>query len=278
VSVTRIDRQVWPRLIWPTAKAKSLPYDTLCQMLREVGRFLSGWAIVAALQPPTLALIIGLTASTFPVAAQEQTATRASFDARGLASPQTASPLARAITREAGPLATDPALLELPQAGQQADSDWSRLRKLKPGKELTTSLLHAQVAAPRPWEKVDALPPGTQIIITLKSGVRMEGAFQASSPQDLALTALTGGEQRVPKADVRGVTGGKKDGVVDGLLLGAAIGAGAGVLVGYDRRTFECRAGCSMQIGVTLFTPIGALVGWLTDRRRDQSEVLYHAP
>jgi hypothetical protein len=226
----------------------------------------------------SLGLIIGLTASTFPVAAQEQTAIRVSFDARGLASPQTAGPPARAITREAGHLATDPAVGELPQAGQQAYSDWSRVRTLKPGTELTTALMHAQIAAPRPWEKVDTLPPGTQIIITLKSGVQMEGAFQGFSPRDLALTALTGGEQRVPKADVQEVVGEKKDGLVDGLLLGAAVGAGAGVLVGYDRKTFECRAGCSMQIGVTLFTPIGGLVGWLTDRRRDQTEVLYHAP
>jgi hypothetical protein len=63
----------------------------------------------------------------------------------------------------------------------------------------------AQVAAPGPWEKVDALPPGNQIIITLKSGVRMEGAFQDSSPRDLALTVLTDGEHRVPNADVQGV-------------------------------------------------------------------------
>jgi hypothetical protein len=143
---------------------------------------------------------------------------------------------------------------------------------------LATSLLQAQVVAPGSWEKVNALPPGNQIIITLKSGVRMEGAFQDSSRQDLALTAPTGGEQRVLKADIQGVIGEKKDSVVDGLLLGAAIGAGAGVVVGYDRRTFECRAGCSIQIGVTLFTPIGALVGWLRDRKQNQTEVLYQAP
>jgi hypothetical protein len=120
--------------------------------------------------------------------------------------------------------------------------------------------------------------PGNQIVITLKSGVRMEGAFQDSSPQDLALTtALVGGEQRVPKADVQGVIGDRKDSVVDGLLL-AAIGAGSGVVVGYGRRTFECRAGCSVQIGVTLFTPIGALIAWLRDRKQHQTEVLYKAP
>ena len=143
---------------------------------------------------------------------------------------------------------------------------------------LTTSQLQAQEAALVPWENVDALRPGHQIVITLKSGVRLEGAFQDSSPQDVALTTADGSEQKVPKTDVQGIIVEKKDSVVDGLLLGAALGAGAGVLVGYGRRTFECRAGCSMQIGVTLFTPIGALVGWLRDRRQHQTEVLYQAP
>jgi hypothetical protein len=143
---------------------------------------------------------------------------------------------------------------------------------------LTTSLLQAQVAAPGPWERVDALPPGHQIIITLKSGVRMEGAFQDSSPQDVALTALTGGVQRVSKADVQGVIGEEKDSVVDGLLLGAAIGAGGGALWGYGRRTFQCKTGCALTWGVILGTPVGALFGWLRDRKQDQTEVLYQAP
>src|SRR5687767_7706665 len=100
---------------------------------------------------------------------------------------------------------------------------------------LATSLLQAQLAVGGPWEKVDVLPPGNQIVITLKSGVRMEGGFQDSSPRDLGVTALNGGEQRVFKADVQEVIGEKKDGVVDGLLLGAAIGGGAGALFGYGR-------------------------------------------
>lgn len=143
---------------------------------------------------------------------------------------------------------------------------------------LTTSLLEAQVAAPGSWDKVDALPPGNQIIITLKSGVRMDGAFHNSSPQDLALTALTGGEQRIPKADVRVVISEKKDTVVDGLLLGTAIGAGAGVLWGYGRSNFLCKTGCALTWGVILGSPIGALVGWLRDRKQKQTEVLYQAP
>lgn len=143
---------------------------------------------------------------------------------------------------------------------------------------LATSLLQAQVAAPGPWTKFDALPRGTEIIITLKSGVPVKGAFQDSSPQDLAVTAPTGSEQRVPKADIQGVIGEKKDSAVDGLLLGAAIGAGAGAFWGYSRRNFQCETGCALGWGVILGTPIGALVGWLRDRKQRQTEVLYQAP
>ena len=126
------------------------------------------------------------------------------------------------------------------------------------------------------WERVDAWPPGESIIITLKSGERIHGAFKDSTPEDLVLTIPR--ERRVSKADVRQVAGEKKDTIVDGLLLGASIGAGFGALFGYGRRTFECRAGCSIAIGATVFTPVGALLGWLRDRRQNKTEVLYHAP
>jgi hypothetical protein len=136
----------------------------------------------------------------------------------------------------------------------------------------------AQVSTPAPWRTVEAWPSGERIVITLKTGERIEGAFRYSNAEDLVLTTRTGSEHRVLKAEIRQVNGERKDTSVDGLLLGAAIGAGFGVLLGYGRRTFECRAACSIAIGVTLFTPTGAFVGWLRDRRRTQTEVLYDAP
>jgi hypothetical protein len=134
----------------------------------------------------------------------------------------------------------------------------------------------AQVAVPGRWERVDRWPPGEPVIITLKSGERIAGAFRSSTPEDLVLTTPL--EERIPKAEVRQVDGEKKDTIVDGLLLGASIGVGFGVLFGYGRRTFECRAACSIAIGATVFTPVGALLGWLRDRKQNETEVLSHAP
>ena len=127
------------------------------------------------------------------------------------------------------------------------------------------------------WERVDALPAGRSITVVLKSGERVDGTVSRSDSANLTLAAALRDERIIPKAEVRQILAEKKDSALDGLLRGAAIGAGIGVMVGYDRRTFECRAGCSIAIGTTLFTPAGALIGWLRDRKRPQIEVVYEA-
>ncbi len=130
----------------------------------------------------------------------------------------------------------------------------------------------------RPWTRVIGWPPGQRLIVTLESGDQVAGKFVGSSEDAFTLTDRTGAERTIRKADVRRVLGERPDSSLDGLLLGAAIGAGAGVLKGYDARTFECRARCSIAIGTTLFTPIGALVGWLRDRHQHPVEVLFAVP
>ncbi|HKY22933.1 MAG TPA: hypothetical protein VJM31_17090 [Vicinamibacterales bacterium] len=95
----------------------------------------------------SLALIISLTASAFPVSAQEQTPARSSFDARSPTSGPTAGPLARAITREGIRLAAAPALSERSATGLQADVGWARVRQLKPGTEIFVTALGAQLGS-----------------------------------------------------------------------------------------------------------------------------------
>jgi len=128
------------------------------------------------------------------------------------------------------------------------------------------------------WTKLTEWPPGQRLIVTLASGEQVSGRFAGSSDSAFTVTDSTGAERAIPKADVRRVVGERLDSNLDGLLLGAAIGAAAGVLKGYDARTFECRARCSIAVGTTLFTPIGALVGWLRDRHQHSKEVLFATP
>lgn len=141
---------------------------------------------------------------------------------------------------------------------------------------LTCASVVAQI--PGPWVTVDTLPSGQPISITLKSGDRIEGLFRSASPLELMLAARTGNERTISKTDIRNLSVEKKDTSLDGLLLGAAIGAGVGAFWGYRRRQFGCRAGCAVTWGVLIFTPSGALVGWLRDRKHKHTEVLYQAP
>lgn len=135
-----------------------------------------------------------------------------------------------------------------------------------------------QSTSPGRWQSVDAWPSGERMIVTLVRGDVVDGVFKDATADDLLLTSPTGNDRRIPKVEVRQVKGVKKDTAVDGLLLGAAVGAGVGALIGYNRRTFECASGCSVAIGTTLFTPVGALAGWVRDRRNTHIEILYNAP
>jgi hypothetical protein len=154
------------------------------------------------------------------------------------------------------------------------------LRIVIPAEALEMSLDHAphQSAADGQWQPVDVLPPGEPIIVVLKGGDRMKGAFKDATSEDIVLTDPAGRERRIPKVDVRQVSDERHDSTLNGLLLGAAVGAGWGVMVGYDRRTFECRSGCSIAIGTMLFPPVGALLGWLKDAKTNHVEILYDAP
>ena len=138
---------------------------------------------------------------------------------------------------------------------------------------LTTSL-QAQ-GVPGRWEKLDRQPTGKQIIVTLKAGDRMEGAFKESGTDDLTRMTSTGRELKVAKSEVRSVE--TEDGIRNGVLIGAAVGFAGPVMVtlasGVDRT--EITFGF---IIATWGAGIGALLGYLVDKSHKGTEVLYQAP
>lgn len=246
----------------------------------------------------SLALIIGLTASTFPVTAQEQTAT-----------PQTAGPLARAITREAVRLATDPSLPELPQTGQQADSDWSRVRTLKPGTEIVVTVLGAQpgtryvvltdesdlttlnLAAPGlPAEaRRELLDAGSHHpdyfsvdrthFVGKNVRVGPDGVFVA----DRKVADLGQVVERIRRSDVREIRGPER---TRGSVVGAIGGAAGGFLLGgffaVNLAFKDCGGSCSDEkalIGLSLvgLPIIGGVLGYRAFGRKT-ADVIYRAP
>ena len=89
---------------------------------------------------------------------------------------------------------------------------------------LVTTSLQAGVIPGR-WEKLDSQPPGKQIIVTLKTGDRMEWDFKSSGPDDLTVTDPGGTERRVAKSEVQKILSAEKTFLGDSLLNGTLIGA-----------------------------------------------------
>ena len=143
---------------------------------------------------------------------------------------------------------------------------------------VTISLQGAVV--PGRWEKVDALEKGTGVLVTMNSGDRLRGVFQASDGEDLFITDIDGQEKQIPKAQVTKVVrpSVKEDTPWNGAKVGAAVGFAAGVVVGLKMGNYW---GNEEAVGIAIFGPIGAAVGLLTgyaiDKARPGEDVLYKA-
>lgn len=140
---------------------------------------------------------------------------------------------------------------------------------------------------PPGWERVDALPPGTRIQITHTSGKRHLYIFRRATPAAVFAAREAGavGDEEIPKADVtKLVQRDVRDGSADGTAVGALIGFGAAVgllAVAYanacdtcDPPAFWVLAGPAGGMGAGA----GALTGFLIDRNRLGSRVLYAVP
>jgi hypothetical protein len=147
-----------------------------------------------------------------------------------------------------------------------------------------TTPLSASVIPGR-WEKVDALTPGFEVVVTLKSGDRLEGSFQSSGPDFLELVSPTGSDLRTAKRDVLKIVAkekhqdGHRDGLLAGLLLGLGGGIAAGAIIYYTASGEAPESPAGVMAGSGMFgAGIGALTGYLADRSHKGTEVLYQAP
>lgn len=176
----------------------------------------------------------------------------------------------------------------------RADSKEERRIDMVPNKFLAAfaALLLAAVQAhadaiPGRWDKVDALQGGTPIVVTLKSGDRLEAAFRHIRPAEIVLQDEQGVERAVPKEAVLKVESGKevRDRLRNGAIIGAVVGSGAAVLAlaGYAAR--ETASGpiwggeaTGYYLGAALVgAGVGALSGMAIDAAGRSREVLYRA-
>ena len=146
---------------------------------------------------------------------------------------------------------------------------------------ISSGLLNAAVVPGR-WEKVDGLKKGTRIVVEMKSGDRLEGAFKGSSPQDLTVTDPAQSDRQVPKTAVAKIMTAEKvkDGLSNGMLIGMGVGTGVAVgavAIGAGRLSDleECTA-CAAAI-IAGFAG-GWAMGAAIDAIHQGPEVLYQAP
>src|SRR5262245_19102015 len=95
---------------------------------------------------------------------------------------------------------------------------------------LTASPVAAAQVIPGRWEKVDVLPRGESITVTLASGHRGEYKFIGSDPLVLIVTSMNGNETRMAKADVQTIVRQRHDPIRNGVLIGTGVGFACGFL------------------------------------------------
>ena len=146
---------------------------------------------------------------------------------------------------------------------------------------LVVLLIWAVAAADIPgrWEKMDVLAEGTEIIVQLKSGARLETLFLGSSAETITIRSGTGGDLAIRKQDVAQIVKlgqrSKKP-----VWLGAAIGGGGGMATGvaisasFDE-TFLARADLMALTLGAAGAAIGALIGHAV--ADPEQEILYTA-
>ncbi len=140
---------------------------------------------------------------------------------------------------------------------------------------LVSPFLHAGVIPGR-WEKLDAQPSGKQIVVTLKTGDRMECAFKESGNDELTVVTSTGNEMTIAKSEVLRISSLEKhdDPATNGTLIGLAAGFAVGIAVIAGEEDFTV---LGRLVFGGLGAAIGSLVGYAADKAHKGTEVLYQA-
>lgn len=145
--------------------------------------------------------------------------------------------------------------------------------------QLTTGGRDAGVM-PGSWERVEALRPGSRVVVTLTSGGRLEGVFMVLEASLLRLTDLTGRAIAVARSEVGQIVArDARDRLANGALIGAFTGLGAAAAILAAIASGEGYVLPSAKWAAPLLlSAAGGVVGVFIDRAHDGDELLYAAP
>jgi hypothetical protein len=152
---------------------------------------------------------------------------------------------------------------------------------------LGTATIRAETIPGR-WERVEALPPGTAVIVKLQGGERLEGIYQRIGPDEIVFVESNGIERRLPRMGILKIESATvvPDRLCNGALYGAFIGiaAGIGSMVAYGNAKtngpvqWMDEDGPGYLIGSAIVGGgIGAAIGALLDASIKHHEVLFKA-
>jgi hypothetical protein len=132
---------------------------------------------------------------------------------------------------------------------------------------------------PGSWQRVEALQPGSLLLVVLTTGDHVDGAFKALRPEMVVLTDPCGSELNVPRSEIRKIVArGARDNLTNGVLTGAGIGLGAAVAILTVVGSGDGYVLPSAKWGAPLLlSSIGGVVGALIDRARTSDQLLYVA-
>jgi hypothetical protein len=181
--------------------------------------------------------------------------------------------------RELGRTAAGTSILLLMAAASLTVGCASAGRRWSSAPQFTTGVSRAPVI-PGTWDRVEALRPGSPLVVTLKSGDRIEGAFKALRLEMLDLTDPAGTELSVRRSEVgRIVARGARDNLTNGALSGAGIGLAAALAILAVVGSGDGYVLPSAKWGAPLLlSSVGGLVGAAIDRAHDSEQLLYIAP
>jgi hypothetical protein len=151
---------------------------------------------------------------------------------------------------------------------------------------LTVTAAQAEVVAGR-WEKMEALTPGSSVIVSLPGGERLECTFDKIGTDEILIHELGGKERILPKSAILKIETAAvvHDRLRNGILIGALVGASAGIVgmvASINDKTngkvyWDEDAGAYALGGALVGGGIGAATGAIIDAKIKHREVLYRA-
>lgn len=181
-------------------------------------------------------------------------------------------------SRDVGRIATGRSILLLIAAASLTVGCASVGWKSSSAPPLATGVSRAKVI-PGNWERVEALKRGSPLVVTLKTGDRISGAFRALRSEALALTDPAGSPLSVARLEIGKIMApGSRDNLTNGVLIGAGVGLGAAVTILAIVGSADGYVLPSAKRGAPLLlSSVGGVVGALIDRAHNRDQLLYLA-